>query len=347
MMSRKLHFSALRVCLAAFLLCAGSLFAQAPSFITFDAPGAGREGGQGTTATCVNSDGVVAGFYFDRGGFSHGFVRAVNGVISEFLPSRLTSTSVMSINKRGDIVGFGTAGHGTQGFLRAANGQITYILASGAFSTEPASINDSGQIAGTISDIRGVVHAFIRDADGSFTVFDDPSASGPHGISTEAVAINNAGVVTGFYHDTNSGMLRGFIRDQFGNFTNFDGGAGSVKTSPAGINVGGEVAGSYGETAHLILHGFLRDAAGDIINFDVPDATFTEPVAVNDSGTIVGQWGTPQNLIYGFVRDASGNVTTFSVPVANIGTLPMAINQAGRIVGRYSDANGVNHAFLR
>ena len=43
--------------------------------ITFDAPGAGKAPGHGTTPTSEDSSGAIVGFYVDDNGVAHGFVR--------------------------------------------------------------------------------------------------------------------------------------------------------------------------------------------------------------------------------------------------------------------------------
>jgi hypothetical protein len=40
--------------------------AQTPSFVTFDAPHAGRNKSQGTIPESMNQDGVIAGIYIDK-----------------------------------------------------------------------------------------------------------------------------------------------------------------------------------------------------------------------------------------------------------------------------------------
>ena len=62
----------------------GSLMAQAPSFVTFDAPDAGRNKSQGAIAESMNQNGVIAGMYIDKFNLNHCFVRLANGQITEF-----------------------------------------------------------------------------------------------------------------------------------------------------------------------------------------------------------------------------------------------------------------------
>lgn len=54
---------------------ADSVQLAAPTFSSFEAPGAGKGAGQGTIPTTINSAGVIAGYYLDSSGVYHGFVR--------------------------------------------------------------------------------------------------------------------------------------------------------------------------------------------------------------------------------------------------------------------------------
>ena len=73
---------AMAVMLAAVVLATGS--AQAQTYTTFNATGAGTGENQGTVATSINTAGTIAGFYIDGSNVNHGFVRATNGTITGF-----------------------------------------------------------------------------------------------------------------------------------------------------------------------------------------------------------------------------------------------------------------------
>ena len=53
----------------------GFLRAHTGKITTFDAPGAGTNSPQGTVSYSINSAGVIAGFYQDGNGVSHGLLR--------------------------------------------------------------------------------------------------------------------------------------------------------------------------------------------------------------------------------------------------------------------------------
>jgi hypothetical protein len=146
---------------------------------TIDAPGAGTNPGQvkglafqGTNAININAGGVITGAWADSNYAVHGFVRAVDGTITEF-----------------DVPGAG---------------------GSGTFGTVPGSLNTWGGIAGLYQTTDGVIHGFQRTPDGTITSFDDPSA-GTTGMlpGTAGISINDSWVITGVYSDPNS-VFHGF-----------------------------------------------------------------------------------------------------------------------------------------
>jgi YD repeat-containing protein len=345
------RFSKLFVATLSLLMCT-ALAAQIPTFVSFDAPDAGTGSEQGTTPLTVNQNGVIAGYYVDSAGATHGFVRLGNGQITEFDAVGLVGTSPSSISQSGQIVGtgrrvtrFNTSVHG---FGRSPSGHFFAIDVPGAGATYPMSINDSGQVAGQYFDVTGVYHGFLRDVNGNYTTFDDPNGGTTSGEGTHAVAINANGTIAGDYNDSQN-VYHGFVRDQFGNITSFDipnqshqfGGGVYVYS----INLGGQVTGVYTDVDGFV-HSFVRDALGNVTSFDMPGAFGTDAAAINDQGVIVGE-ATRGRLFGGFQRDASGNFTEVTVPVPNGGNRVTGITNQGRIIGLYVDSNNVLHGFVK
>jgi hypothetical protein len=54
----------------------------------------------------MNQNGMIAGWYSDSGGVAHSFVRSTSGQITELDPPGLTNSFAVSINLKGQIVGF-------------------------------------------------------------------------------------------------------------------------------------------------------------------------------------------------------------------------------------------------
>jgi hypothetical protein len=151
---------------------AGVEHSSKPTFITFEAPGAGKAMLQGTVPISINPTGEIAGFDLDANNLCHGFVRA-NGKISIFESPGAgkgfhQGTFPFSINAAGTIAGYYIDANSTRhGFVRAVAGRITRFEAPGAGTgsnqgTFPISINASGVIAGYYVDASNVLHGFER-----------------------------------------------------------------------------------------------------------------------------------------------------------------------------------------
>ncbi len=336
--------------------------AQAQTFTTFDAPGAGMGALQGTLAVSINTAGAIAGIYIVADNVAHGFVRAADGTITDFdAPGAGTGynqgTFPISINTAGDIAGMYTdASTVYHGFVRAANGTITAFDAPGAatgvhLGTTLISINTAGDVTGGYRDASGVHHGFVRAADGTITTLDGAP-----------ISINTAGAIAGFYSDA-SNVDHGFVRAANGTITDFDApGAGTTGTRkgfqgtvPISINTEGDIAGTYTDASGA-RHGFVRAANGRITSFDGPGAAPGTGIlqgtiggSINDAGDITGIYFDASVVAHGFVRAANGNITRFDAPGAGTGMLQgtggSSINATGDIAGAYVDASGVFHGF--
>lgn len=234
----------------------------------FDPPNA-----SGSSALCINDSGAIAGGVIDLNG-NHGYVRTSDGTFTLIdptgNPSGIKAVLPYGINANSAVAGvYIDASSVHHGFLRDANGTMTILDAPGAGTasnegTEPVAINASGVIVGGINVgvINGVdtTHSLIRNADGSYTVFDPPQA-GAH--SSFAEGINDNGVVVGEYRDANL-VRHGYLRQPNGTFTSFDDPDAAqlplsntnLGTVPRGINAGGAVAGLYSD-ANGVRHAFL------------------------------------------------------------------------------------------
>jgi probable HAF family extracellular repeat protein len=85
-----------------------------------------------------------------------------------------------------------------------------------------------------------------------------------------------------------------------------------------------------------------------IATLTLPNATQTQPLAINDTGQITGYYSDGQGTEHGFIYD-DGNTISFDPP-GSTDTNPVAINASGQVIGIYSDGeveNGVDrHGFL-
>ncbi len=159
------------------------------------------------------------------------------------------------LNNEGTAAGDYTGPGGVErGFVRSASGSITTIAKPGALATVVNGINNGNRVAGDYVDSSYVTWSFILGANKKRIVFQDPKASASSGYGTAALAINDAGAVTGIYADA-SGVIHGFTRSQTGQFSEFDP-KGSVETTPFDINAGGTVTG-YWYDALGQVHGLI------------------------------------------------------------------------------------------
>jgi len=191
--------------------------------------------------------------------------------------------------------------------------------------TEVRMINDRGDVVGVLFDSTqsNKVRGFVREAKGSFIVFDaEPEARG-----TEPAAINARGEVVGTYG-------RGFVRDKNGNITAFDA-PNALETFASCINARGDVAGKFVDAAFR-EHYFVRDRKGSIVVFD-PGPPATLPV-INARGDIAGSFYDESQgaRLRGYLRDWSGNFTIFDTP-ENTFPWVSGINAGGDVAGYLVD----------
>jgi probable HAF family extracellular repeat protein len=114
---------------------------------------------------------------------------------------------------------------------------------------------------------------------GSFTQIDVPGAS-----FTNAIGINDAGQIVGFFGDS-TGRDHGFF-ETGGSFTQIDV-PGAGLTEAFGINNAGQIVGFFSGSTDS--GGFL-DTGGSFTQIDVPGAFGTDPSGINNAGQIVGSF---------------------------------------------------------
>lgn len=244
-----------------------------------------------------------------------------------------------------------------------AQGTFTVFDPPGSLATTPSenAINPAGQIAGYYLTDSGscsatnsaecVVHAFLRNPDGTIIPFDVPGAGSGLDQGTVAADINPAGQIVGFYVDGTPEQRRfhGFLRNPGDSIITFDV-PGSPDTEPQAINPRGQIVGFYAD-ASSVLHGFLRNPNGTIISFDPPEAGSyggdgTEALSINPAGQITGIYTDAGRITRGFLRDPDGTIISFD-PDGSVRTFVSAINPRGQIVGNYYGADNGSHGFLR
>lgn len=187
--------------------------------------------------------------------------------------------------------------------------------------------------------------------DPTFTIVDHPDAGGAPGQGTRVWAINDKGLVSGQYRDSDSVMHAFLLSPDLTTFTTWQVETYFTTGSFGGPNNKGDVAGSYFDDDG-IQHGYLRRFKGTISRFDVPGCIDgVEVFAINDKATVVGVCYDENFAFHGFMRSNDGTITLIDEPNAGTdadqGTYSQGINDKGEVVGGYVDSSDVRHAFIR
>jgi hypothetical protein len=239
----------------------------------FDAPGAGTLRNSGTAPSAINPAGAITGYYFDGVTVGpHGFVRTAAGIITTFdAPGSGTQeTAPTAISPDGAVTGQCTDESGIHGFIRAANGSITTFDVPDTLvgnQVYPTGITPEGTIIGTYYDLNGAgpdapaIRGFLRTKQGGLTTFDIPNGA-PN--FTSPIAINPAGMVTGFYNDPAG--EHGFLWSRKGTAATFDGAegsglAGKVQSARDRSPIGGTGL-DHGDGAAAVSGVLLESATG-------------------------------------------------------------------------------------
>lgn len=213
----------------------GFLRAADGTFTTFNVAGAGSSANsdEGTVPFAINAAGMVTGYYKGATGGAQGFVRAANGAIATFDGSSVSGASLfqgtnpVGIDAAGDVSGTYVDTSGKRhAFLRRASGAIVSFNAPAAETTACAAngpgavfcgtgaigINTAGDITGVYVDPDGLLHGFLRLANGTLNSFEAPGAgTSPGGlIGTAGIGINDSGRIAGAYADAGS-VFHGYV----------------------------------------------------------------------------------------------------------------------------------------
>lgn len=123
---------------------------------------------------------------------------------------------------------------------------------------------------------------------------------------------------------------------------------GSAGTLTAGATKSGHVVGGYGPNVDVDSpsnHAFLLKGQ-KFTTLDYPGAVYTQANGINDSGVIVGTWGSSYSSSDAHAFKLVGKTyTSFDFPNAPQGTVATGINKSGDIVGSWSD-NTTTHGYL-
>jgi hypothetical protein len=156
----------------------------------------------------INNSNVVAGFYADANGVTHGFTYALStGAYTQFGVSS-GSAAMTGINDSGTTCGTITTSQITYAFTRNASGGVfgTFHV-PGSKNTQLLGINNEGVAVGFYVDANNVSHGlYYVPATGNWLRVDDPN-----GVQGTVInGLNNKNELVGFYTD-GAGNVHGMI----------------------------------------------------------------------------------------------------------------------------------------
>lgn len=208
--------------------------------------------------------------------------------------------------------------------------QQELALPSEASWVYPLGLNDGGLIVGYASRKSNQSRHAVVWQNGRPNWLEDGNA-----LSSEATAVNNAGVIVGF-------RITG---DGIAHVAQWQNGALQEITSPnnlswrpTGINANGDVVG-YGIDAQQHPHLYVRQQN------HLSDLGTGYHIALNDSGQVAGDHQTPDRLLHACVWNGTQRANLAALPKTN-DSRALALNDRGQIVGSADlrnaqpDANG-------
>ena len=241
---------------------------RAYTFTNIDFPGA-----TGTSALGINDAGQIVGYYEASDGTSHGFLLS-GGTFTTIDDPGLPGVLPIGINNSGTIVGscVGTCSS-NQGYT-LKYGKFTTITYPGATKTLISGINNKDVIIGY----------YVNSSDEAFNfLYHDSTFSSVPPLPDGGFAsfINDIDQIDGSY---NAG---GFLLKPSGSVTMFSYPPSTVVGGVFGMNNLGQIVGLYELVNSGPEYGFMW-SQGTLTAITPPNSISTEPMAINNSGAIVG-----------------------------------------------------------
>ena len=253
----------------------------------------------------INNGGTIAGF---SGATATGFTLVLpNNFSPENFPGA-AQTMVTGINQNGDTVGIyvDTLGN-THGFTKIGGTFTTVDDPASAVFNQGLGINNSDATVGYYAPTQAGTTGQIAYSQAG-GVFTNINALLPSNANSQAVGIDNAGDIVGFYMSP-SGNSIGFL-DLAGVISTIDP-FGSTFTQALGINNLGEIVGFYTDAGN-VQHGYV-DIGGVFTSFDPAGSVNTTINGVNDLGQIVGFYTDANDNVIGFVGTQTPEPATLTL----------------------------------
>lgn len=269
---------------------------------------------------------LFSGFVFAQAAFS---VVTVPGA---------SPNSPIAVNNAGQVmVNTGTSISTQVSLWSSASGAQSMDLV-GTNSTG-SSINNSGDVVGAADpNDTGYLQAFIWQTAGG-----EQWLGSLGGNFSVAVGVNNTGAVAGMSLNA-ADHQHAFLWTQAAGMQDLTPNLTSVGGATAvAVNSSNQVVGYYFPNGSSNTLGFTWTKAGGLVNLGLAG---TLAQAVNDAGTVVGQWPSATGYLHAFSWTQAGGIE-------DLGSLggessALSINSQGWIVGTYlvSTGKGLLHGFL-
>lgn len=154
----------------------------------------------------INSHPTAVGFYENAAGHLRAYKLNIRtGNFHRIRMPGATDVIATGINYLGSISGVIVDSSGIHGFFLRHTGQLFILNAPGADSTQAFGVNKHGEVVGAYM-VGSATHGFTWTRQNGFNTVDDPNGMG----TTTVNGINNAGVLVGFYTNSN-GNTKGMI----------------------------------------------------------------------------------------------------------------------------------------
>jgi len=289
----------------------------------------------GGSPDVLNDSGAVVGTG-NNGNYS-GALEYSGGVISDLgLPPNWTLDYANVINSAGVVYGVAVDASRKVVLVEYAGGNITELTTANVALYFIGGVNAAGTVVGGVESLTGQTDAFAYIAG----VPTDLGMVSGH-VEDNLYAVNSSGTMVGFgvdatYASHAIGVSNGVLVD-----LGWGAGSEAVAINDSGTIVGiGPVAGNQRGISYN--NGVFTDLGL------LPNGTATQPMAINNAGTIVGEaWANPANPQQTAFIYLNGAVTDLNTLVDIPGDRllsAVAINNEGQIVA--SGLNGVNWYLL-
>jgi len=238
----------------------------------------------------------IAGF----GSSTKAFTRYSAGQLSYWRPAGAASSGFVARNNKGVSAGWYTDSSGQSHAILLNGSNVTPIASPKAFagSTTIHGLNNWNSVVGVYTDTGGKSHSFKRYSNGSFLDLPEyPYAISHWGHSTTAAALNDSGVIVGYYADgtlirSGTKHVEGFIY-RSGQWATLDyPDPNTTQTYLYGISNAGVIVGSADFGPFLYANGAFK-------LIQVPNATYNYVFGIAPGGLISG-YAVLSNGLHGF-----------------------------------------------